>query len=436
MRRRVRNTRRIRNMMVARRHDERGSIILAVLIIAIICTVGSVMADRVVGDQRIVGNRQSTASAVSLADGGLADALFRLDQGTAGTGTGTYFCVKPSDNKCVAAAVPGAPGVSYVARQTSSTEWTIQSIATTGGQTAAVQEDVTHTSMYPFAMFGESALTINGNAGQSFSTYDSSRTYSTSSTTPNPDPNGQVAIGSNGAINCGASLGANVTLEYYGAGGVGSTQDSGCGSASYQSHSNTYYLPAPSAPTGAMACPGAGVMGSGVTGAPSVLATGTYLCTTPITISGLLTVTGPVELYVMLDPSLYNSSTSAITIVPGSFVNDQYDYCTSGGGTSGCSPTPDLPNSENLELLTNATGTVGNANGGGYFFAGVMYAPSASLTLNGCKSSYYGSLVVNTLTCDGGPHLWVSYDEVLTSDYGPWATSGYTEINQSTVSIP
>jgi hypothetical protein len=179
-----------------------------------------------------------------------------------------------------------------------------------------------------------------------------------------------------------------------------------------------------------------GRFGTGFAGAPQVLTAGTYLCQQPITISGQLNVSGSVSLYVFLDPTLYDSSTNAITIVRGSYVNDMSDYCAANSGASGCTPPPDLPSAVNFQLLTNSNGYVGNDNGQGYYFGGVLYAPQAQLTQDGCKSQYYGALVINTLTCNGGPHLYVSYDSELGSDYGPWTAGSYTQINPSSVTIP
>lgn len=423
----------MRRLLTTRRGDERGSLIVATMIILVVFTLGTAMAYRVIGAESIVLSTQNSASAVSLADAGVADALFRLDQGPAGTGSGSYFCVKAGDSNCAASAVPGAPGVSYVATQVSASQWTVKAMAVSHNGTAAVQETVTRTPSYPFALFGNTSLTFNGDASAAFSTYSSSSPISSASGNPNPNSGGDVAIGSNGTITCNGGLGSNVEVAYYGTGGVGSIQDSSCGS--YQKFTTKYYLAPPTAPSGSSECPNLGQLGSGIPGAPTTLAAGTYLCTIPVTISGTLDVGGPVSLYIILDPSVYNSTTSALTIIRGSYVNDQADYCANGG-SGACSPKPDLPNSQDLQIFSNSTGTFGNDNGQGYYFGGIIYAPDASLTGDGCKSQYYGSLVINTLTCNGGPHLAVSYDSSLSSLYGPWTPGGYTQIDPSSVTIP
>jgi hypothetical protein len=408
-------------------------LVVAVSIILVVTTLGAAMALRATGGALASSSRQSSASAVSLADAGLADALYRIDQGPVGTGSGPSFCVKAGDSNCVASSVPAAPGVSYLATQVSPTQWTVQALAVVNGNSAAVEEQVTRSSQYPFVLFGNSSLNFNGNSTQAFSTYSDSEPASTSTGNPNPNPNGNVAIGSNGTITCNGGLGSNVGVFYYGTGGIGSTGSSSCGA--YQSEPNKYYLATPAPPANSFLCPGTGVgggqLGSGISGAPSVLAGGTYLCTAPVTLSGQLTVLGQVQLYVILDPNTYGNGTAALTITRGSYINDQSDYCANGGSV-GCQGQQDLPNSQNLQIFSNSTGTFGNDNGQGYYFGGIIYAPFASLTGDGCKSVYYGSLVINTLTCNGGPHLSVNYDANLATDYGPWTAGAYTEINPAT----
>ena len=199
-----------------------------------------------------------------------------------------------------------------------------------------------------------------------------------------------------------------------------------------QRSKNRYYLPSPVAPASAGACPGAGVggadFGSGISGAPGTLAAGTYVCTTPITVSGILDVSGPVLLYVDLSSSTYGPGSPAITITPGSYVNDQADYCVNGG-SSGCSSAPNLPDSQDLELFVDGTGQFGVTSGSAFYLGGIVYAPHVSLMGDACSSHYYGSVVVNSLDCRGGPALDISYDTGLADVYGPWTEGSYTQID-------
>ena len=418
---------------------EDGNIIIAMIIILIVTSIGTAVAARELGDQTIVVSRQHTASALATANAGVSDALFRLDQGPSAEGSGTQFYVDPTctpgaaPTPCVANTVPGiAAGatVEYVANQISVTEWTIDSVGTVGTQTAAVHEVVTRGTKYPFALFANSALTFNGNASGSFSTYSDTATESSS----NPNSSGTVAIGSNGSITCNGGIGTNVQADYYNTGSVSSISGS-CGTP--QSFNTTYYLPPASASGLATNCPHSGQLGSGYGLTTLTAESIPYVCRTPVSISGNLEVSGSVTLYIDLSGnSSYNSSTSALTIATPSYVNDMYDYCQATPGDPGCAGPQDLPNAENLQILVDSPGQVGFDNGHGYYFGGILYAPQAYLTEDGCKSEYYGAVTINTLTCNGGPHLSVSYDSTLSSLYGNWAVSGYAQVNPKSVTIP
>lgn len=409
---------------------EAGSLGVVIAVVLVVSLLASSIAFRSIGSAFISSGRQSSASAVSQADAGLADALYRIDQGAAGTDGHTAFCVRSGDSNCVAGSVPAAPGVGYLATQVSSTDWLVRSEAVVNRQTAAVEGHITQQPAYPFALFGQSSLQLSA-ASPQFSTYSSSSPASATPGRANPNPSGAVTVGSNGTIACGGPFSGSVTVEYFGTGGVSSTGASPCGT--YQSSRADYYLPSVSVPASAGACPGAGVgggeFGSGIAGAPTALVGGTYLCTSPLSFSGYLNVTGPVQVYLQLDPDLYGPGTSAITIAPGSFINDQADYCASGG-TSGCGSSPDLPYSQNLEIFTDDTGQVGNSSGTGFYLGALLYAPNAVLAGDACSSHYYGAVVVGAVSCSTGSPSF-SYDASLAGVYGPWTAGSYSQINPS-----
>lgn len=412
---------------------ERGSMIVVLAVILVVSVIGSAIAFHSIGSAFVSTGQQSNASALSLADAGLADALYRIDQGSTGTGGGTAFCVRAGDAKCVATAVPAAPGVSYLATEVSGTDWRVQSLGSMHGQTAAVQEDITEQPAYPFALFGRDSLQLDWSAAPSFSTYSSSSPAATTGQL-NPNPAGALTLGSNGTVTCNGSLGTAVTVDYFGSGGVTSTGMAPCGT--YVSSPTDYVLPTVTAPASAGTCPGTGVggseLGSKTPGAPTSLAAGTYLCTAPVSVNGYLDVLGPVQLYIRLDPSLYGAGTALLDVTPGSWINDQSDYCA-GGGTTGCTGSQDLPSSANLVVLTGNTGQIGDETGSGFYLGAVLYAPNAYLAADACSSHYYGAVVVAGVTCGGsGPQGSVSYDTALSGVYGPWAAGPYTQIDPST----
>lgn len=443
-----------------RPRDDRGNIIVAVTIIMVLFMLCTVAAERAVGDAQSVSNRQSNAVGVASADAGVADGLFRLDQGATAT-----FCVNSSNTNCTLSfpASGAAPGLKYVATKIDSADWTIQSEGMINGVYGAVQEKAVRTSQYHFALFGQSGLDFSGSNSSGFGTYTSGQGYGGS----NPNTSGQVAIGTNGTIDCHGGLPSNVTAVYYSKGGGVN------GACSSTANPSLYQVPSPVAPTSQGAgsgsapysCPNGGLLGSNL--GVSNLSAGTYLCTAPITISGNLSINGDWDnsetdtaatsdqdlcdvsgynhdndgdvacIYVILDPSTYGSGTNAIDIQTGNSQSCPTTSCLNVNPTlSGGSPTGTLPDSEQLQVLTNSTGSVGDTNGHGFYFGGILYAPQAQLVGNGCKSTFYGAAVINTLFCHGSPNFSVFYDSNLGSLYGSWTTTGYTQFSPNSINWP
>ncbi|MGH9063218.1 MAG: DUF7305 domain-containing protein [Acidimicrobiales bacterium] len=401
--------------------DERGSLVVAMAVIMVVAVLSTALVGLTINNLVAVRHTQDFSGALANADAGLSDAAFRIDQGASGS-----FCVG-TPSGCVAPSVPGAPGVAYkatldpasapsVANSWTAASWTVQSLGVSGPKQVphAIQATVSRSVAYPFAAFGNQGLTFNGNSGcnpgsSGIATYNSA--------TPGAPPTcGKVYIGSNGTIVCHGGMSSNVNVVYFsGGGGV-----SGCSNTT--ADPTLYSLPIKSAPTSPtpQACPGSGT----ITGD---LAPGVYLCTVPVTMSGNVVISpaGEVDLYIDLPAASNTSSTGALVIPAGSTVN-----CPS----CGASP-PTYPVAKDLQIFTNSIGNVGDSNGGGFTFGGVIYAPQANLTANGCKSVFYGALILNTLTCNGGPHLSVNYDEMLAAVTNPSAISNYSEIPSSSVTI-
>jgi hypothetical protein len=435
---------------LTRRRDERGNLIIAVTIILIIVMLSSLLLARVVGNQEVISSRQSTYSGVSSADAGLSDALFRLDQpadtSTPLVTTNTYMCLNAknsSDPNCDVQASSAVAGVSYVARTVpantppaDATEWQVQAIGNAAtGMKGAVQETLTRSVLYPFALFGKTALTFTGNTQGNFGTYtpgaNGSSNFALCSSTATGTP--CLAIGSDGTVSCSGPSPLSISGMFYntGSGGGGDS----CGTS--DSQNGTYNVPDPTSPNPNLGCPGAtpGQLGSGF-GYPDI-AGGTYLCTSEVTLSGTLTVlpnTGPVKLYIMI-PSAQNTSGSTFFYpAADSQINTTIAYSDMTGG--GPQSTDTLPASQLFQLFSNSVGVLDVNGNHGFVFGGILYAPDASLTANGCKSYFFGSATINTYTCHGGPNLGIYYDESLGQDFGPWQISGYQQINPKSVNIP
>lgn len=401
-----------------RRSDD-GSIMIAMMVLFVLVVVSTGLAYAVVGNMGVVTARQSQAQAVELANGGISDALFRIDQGSSGTGgaASTQFCVKPADSGCSAASVPGAPGASYVAQfsdptgagpasDVGSPTWTVYSEATAGNQTAAVEETVRSEPQFAFALYTMHSLDINGNSQNAFGTYSESGTAI--------DNTGNVDIGTEGTMKCtGGGFSSNVTAEYYQANG--STSKYSCANPMHQQ----VIFPPPAAPANAQSCPYDGNIPAGYAWPP-----GTYLCTTPVTFEGNLPPPdGTVKLYIILSNP---ASGSAALTINGTYINDQYDQCKCG------SP----PTATNLQIyVAGSNTTVANSNGSAYYLGAILDAPQSTTTADGCKDHYYGSVVLASFTCNGAAAGFTfDYDQSLKlSPTGQWATSNYRQIPPSQV---
>ena len=439
--------RRRRLRRVISRRDERGSLVVALSVIMVLVLLSSLIFVRVIGEDQLVSARQNTYAGVSGANAGLSDALFQLDQGNTGSGTICLNAVNSSDPNCtihVTASNPQLTGVSYVAKEVSSgpltgQQWTVQAIGNAQtGMKGAVQETLTRTSLFPFALFGKTSLTFTGNATNNFGTYtpgdygDSNFTICPNSVTNPPC----LLIGSDGSVNCtpnGSPL--SVTGVYFNTGSGGGSDS--CGTP--QSQNTTYNVPDPTAPTPpagspAYTCPNGGQLGAG--NGYATIPPGTYVCTSPISISGNLAVdssttdSNPVKIYVILGGSgaANTTSTTFAMIAMDSQINTDIPY-SSGANPSGYS----LPDPQLFQLYTNSVGVLDVNGAHGFVYGGILDAPEASLTTNGCKSYFYGAAIINTYTCHGGPNLGIFYDTQLSQDYGPWQVSGYQQVNPASV---
>jgi hypothetical protein len=434
------------------RRDEKGNIIIAVTIILILVLLTSLLLTRVVGNQQIITGRQSAYTGVSGADAGLSDALFRLDQGPADTGASGMFCLNAlnsSDTNCVvhsSSSTPQLSGISYVAQTVpagtpaaSATEWKVQAIGNAQtGMRGAVQEILTRSVLYPFAFFGKTSLSFTGNTQGNFGTY-------------NPGPNGTtnftvcpttatnpacLAIGSDGTVSCSGPSPTSIQGIFYNTGSGGGSDS--CGTS--DSQQGSYNVPDPVPPTNPMpqTCPNGGNLGSGATPPYPIIAPGTYECTSQVNVTGTLTVSptnaGPVKLYIMI-PSAQNTSGSTFFYVAAdSQINTSITYPDMTGG--GPQSTDTLPSSQLFQLFSNSVGVLDVNGNHGFVYGGILYAPDASVTANGCKSYFFGSATINTYTCHGGPNLGIYYDESLGQDFGPWSVTGYQQINPASVNIP
>lgn len=405
--------------------DENGNLIVVMGVIMILVFLSAAVVARTIAGQHASRQGQDFSGALANADAGVSDALFRIDQ--LGAVKAASFCVGNSAS-CTVASVPGAPSVQYTARRVDDNTYEVLSKGLVNGQPHAVEAIVSRTYSYPYAIFAKTSLTFNGNTGN----YDPTTGIGPVETvdangnpvlTPAPD------VATNGQVTCHGSPSPAHQQDYYKGGGTN------CANG-YLQAGNYNPLdplrgpcpppppennpPTPCVPVGVLACPATG----GVL--PPTLQSGAYLCTQNDAVGGTISFPsnftygggsnngGVIELY------LISTDGSNMNI---SIANDTVN--------SGGDPTQ-------LKVYMAGAGSILEGNGAhAGDFTGIMYAPSANATINACNANWRGAVIVNTWTCNGGPHLSIQYDDrIQTIVSDAWQVTDYTEIPSGEVTLP
>jgi hypothetical protein len=357
--------------------DERGSIIIAMGVLMVLTLLATAVLARTLSTLTNVRRTQDFSAALASADGGLAEALFKLDQVQ-----GVSF-----DNLSSPGTL-GAGQYTYKATRLDDLTWTIKAKGIVNGVPHAIQATVVREVTYPYAIFTQQKYDVNGN--------NSSNIYSYNSTT-GLQHTGNALVGSNHGIELNGGGTAGDGQHYY-------TPDGACvGCANGVQKKGPRPVLDPVAPTTYQACPTGGTFSGTINGGAGL----TYLCNTNVTFSGTVNVlNGPVIVYV--GPS-YTIDMTGATI-----------NC---GTDPECKSTP----ASDFRILKAGTGDITVRN---LMVAGIIYAPSADIPdIPGGKVDVHGSITVNAMRVNGGPNFHVAYDDdlgsVVTQD---WKVQDWTEI--------
>lgn len=361
--------------------DENGNMAIALAVLLILTNLALAVLARTLVTMHHVRIAQSYSAALAVADAGLSDALFKLDQNPTATFTAT------------GSAANGT--FSYVATRVTATQFNVQSKGIVEGSTHVIQATVSRQSAFPFALFGRQGLTFNGNGTANIYSY----------TTIGGPPTNEAHVGSNTAITVHSGAGAGDFQDYY-----RPATCTGCPHPVAHDEGAYPLLPVdwrsiPPATT--QPCPVGGVFALTADG----MGGAAFICKTDVRINGPLVVTNPpFKLYVTADHALD---------LTGALINN--------GGRAA-----------NVQMYKEGTGTltVGTGNTvADVTFSGVLYAPDSSLTINGGKQ-FQGSIVVNQLTVNGAPNLVIGYDSSLGSILRTdWQISHYLEVPASSINF-
>jgi type II secretory pathway pseudopilin PulG len=387
------------------RRDERGSLIVVMGVIMILFMLSGIVMARTLASMASVRQDQDFSAALSQADAALSDAMFRIDQFA--TNDITSFCVGDAA-KCFPTTVPGAPVAKYRAIKVNSDTMAVMALGTVNRRLHAIQATVSRSPRYPFAVFGTGDVTFNGNG---------SGTIQATLPDGSLDPNRFADSGSNSTVTChsGGQEG-DQQVSYKNSWNGCPTPTPGVGTylpkdpvvASVCPFPNTNAPPVPCLPaTGVSACPVGGVFAAAITGI--------YYCTGDVTFSSAapITVIGSVQVFVIPTSGTANVGFASTTINDG---GDPRNFVVHIAGAG----TIDMGNGAHNATIT-----------------GVIDAPSAQITTNGCKMDLTGALVIGTFTCNGGPNLIVHYDSRLQSlTSQDWTVRNYSEIPSGQFSLP
>ena len=352
--------------------DERGSIVIAMAVLMILTTLSMAVLARTLGTLHSVRRTQDFSAALASADGGLAEALFKIDQvqalsfdnlstpGTLGEGQYTYKATKLDD-----------------------LTWSVKARGVVNDVPHTIQATVIREVKYPYAVFTQQKYDTNGN--------NSSNIYSYNSVT-GAQHTGNAFVGSNRSVEVNGGGTAGDEQHYY-------TPDGACtGCTNGVQKKGPNPLLEPTAPTTFQACPTAGVFAGTINGNGGL----PFRCDTAVTFSGTITVfNGPVIIYVG----------------PGHTVAMDEASINRGPNT----------HAKDFQLLKAGSGDITVR---GAAITGVIYAPSANIpNVSGGEFTLDGSLTINSIRINGGPNFHVAYDDDLTTLGSQlWKVQDWTEI--------
>lgn len=420
--------------------DDRGAVLVVIMtILSVVALIGVALVDRVVGDFANVNLETRLQEARALAQSGVADALFQIDQQGAAP---TSFCNElNSGGACTFSSIPGAHGAVYTARYNSSTGvYTVLSQGTVAQTSAAVSVTVKREPLVTNAVYGGQFIAFDGKSSTSVAVTDAYGNPVTGATVG-------IAVGPGGTLTCNGPTDPNAYYTNYGGSISKCTPVQNLGPI-YQPQPPSQTCPPPANPYGspptpcmpstASACTamssghvsGSDANGYTVTGT-ATLEPGVYVCRGGLTMTGIVNVDynqsplqnqGRVEIYVF--PPVGQSTSPNISI--GSATVNQCE--TIGSSSSGSCKGGLVGDPVDLQIYASGSGTT-NLSGG--TADAIIWAPGMSLTLDGTSSSltWTGALILGGVTADGHPSFNLNFDQRLQSEYqeAGWQISNYVQ---------
>lgn len=371
--------------------DETGaSLIMAVVVMMVLTTLTTALLARTLSVMAAIRTGQNFDAALAVADAGLSDALFQIDQtapndftwqGTAGAGSYDYFADKVSD-----------------------TEYVVTSVGTLGNSRHAIQATIKRGARFPYALWSNQPMHFSGTTSLAMRIG-----FYAFNQLPG-DPN-TVRIGSNAYVDCNGPVDPEVYIDQW-------DGESECDSEHItklaDARDMSYTVPtSPVQP-----CPAGGIFGiAGTTASNPVLLDGSggpFVCERNVTLLGHLgVVNGPVQIYIK------STRDSSGNVVASYSLDMSLAVVNVASGASQFQLYK-----EGAAPINIGSGNTSNT----MTYRGVLWAPDSTLTING-GLWWAGSINVNNLAINGSPNLIFGYDWDLGHYLGKdWKLARYREI--------
>jgi hypothetical protein len=356
--------------------DQDGSLAIAMSVLLILANLSVVVLARTMVSMTQIRRAQDFSAALASADGGLADALFKLDQSTPASISGS--------------GAVGSGSFSYLASKVDDNTYSVKVKGSIGTAAHAIEATVRRDQKFPYALFANQGVSFQGDGG-TFNVYSASKE-------DDPDTR-ESRVGSNRAIVVNGGFTGGQQQDYYAPAG----SCSGCTNPSPRER--PYALQRVKMPAGTtQACPPLG----NFTGAVNAMNGTPFVCDMDVTFTGTVTVTnGPLVLYITA-PHTLNMS--------GAIVNR-------GGVGSGVQIYKDGSGNLNLGSGVNASDT-----------SAVLYAPETDLDVNG-GAKWFGAINVNSVRVNT-PNFKLGYDLSLkTMMDTAWRVTHWREVPSNSVGL-
>ena len=455
-----------------RRRDERGSLIVVLAVLFIIGLLSAAVVSRVVGDSANNNYESNLQRARALAQSGISDALFQIDQRDGSPGS---FCNSPNPttppNKCSLTSIPGAQGKNYAeytaAWNPANTTYTVLSRGVFHGTTYAVKAIIGPNPVINSALTGASIVFDGKTKFQNLQVTGANGL-------PVAGATATVSVATGGNLNCNGGGSPNaVYLEYQGSSTtctpvqtVNTTYDPQPPSQTCPAPANTQAAaPAiPCMPGDAQSCnkmlsPGQGtVTGDQINGwtvssttsggvtTPALIEPGVYVCYGGLTMAGTINVDysqanppngGRVQIYVF-GPQNNALSASNLTLDNGS--GTTVNACEVGSPNSNpaanCVSGSQQIVGDPVDLQVYLYSGNVNIGSGLNSINAILWAPTAQLTTNGNSNplTLTGAMVIGSLKSNGTNVTFnLNYDERIATEFQvtAWTFQSYLQTSNN-----